>query len=82
MVRTLNRLRKQVDSRVAHRQPRGNLTQLANILLAYALELKTFHVKHLATVGTNELLSDAEKELLAAGEHLEGAVKQWLAGDK
>lgn len=80
-MKTFKRIQKQVDQRTQFRRPRGQLHVLVHDLLVYCLELKTFHVKHLQTVGTNELLTEAEKELLVAGEQLEERTKSWLAAE-
>lgn len=78
-MRTFQRVQKQVDQRVKHSRRRGNIHTLAHDLLVYALELKTFHVKQLSRV-PEQVLTETEKELLAAGESLEERTKQWLAG--
>lgn len=82
MVRTFNRLRKQVDDRRQFRRPRGNAHVLLHDLLVYALEVKTFHVKQFAARPDGSALTESEKDLLVAGEQLEERTKAWLAGDE
>lgn len=81
-MKTFNRIRKQVDDRVKHRRPRASVHVIVHDLLVYVLEVKTFHVKQAAAREASGMeLSEYEKDLLAAGEHLEEATKTWLAGD-
>lgn len=80
-MRTFKRVQNQVDRRVNHRRPRGSVHVLVHDLLVYVLELKTFHVKHLSVLAPGDL-QEWEKELLAAGEHLEERTKSWLAGEQ
>lgn len=81
-MRTFKRIQKQVDQRVNHRRPRGNVHVLVHELLVYLLEVKTFHVKHYEygrSLGVE--LTEFDKDLLSAGEQLEERTKQWLTGD-
>jgi len=80
-MRTFSSVRKQVDDRKRHRRPRGGVHVALNDILTYLFELKAFHVKHLSVLNAEGALSESEKALLAAGEHLEEATKQWLAGE-
>lgn len=81
MARTFKRLQKQVDDRVKHSRPRGDVRKLVHEILVYCCEVHTFHVKHLSILHAEGALSESEKELLAAGEQLLEGTKLWLAGE-
>lgn len=81
MTRTFKQVQKQVDQRVRHSRPRGNIHQMMNTVLTYLFEVRKFHVEHWGTpVGEDTIPADV-MAMLVAGEQFESEVKEWLAGE-
>lgn len=78
-MRQFKRVEKQVGDRRSRLARRGGPFVLLHDLIVYCLEVKAFHVKQFGKVDA-ALLSESEKEFLAAGEELEERCKSWLEG--